>query len=56
MLEAGLPYGTALAGLHDLRAFDASGLFKHAAGIMVGQLNEEEENMLIKFCFRICMD
>ena len=49
MLETGSPYGSVLAGLHELRAFDASGMFKHAAGIIVGQLNEEEENMLIKF-------
>lgn len=30
-------------------ALDAAGMFKHAAGIIVGQLSEEEENMLVKF-------
>ena len=49
MLEVGLPYGSALAGLHDLRALDAAGMFRHAAGIIIGQLSEEEENMLVKF-------
>ncbi len=36
-------------GLHELRALDAAGMFRHAAGIVVGQLSEEEENMLVKF-------
>ena len=49
MLEIGSPYGSVLAGLHDLRALDAVGMFRHAAGIIVGQLSEEEENMLVKF-------
>ena len=49
MLEIGSPYGSVLAGLHELRALDAAGMFRHAAGIITGQLNEEEENMLVKF-------
>ena len=49
MLETGSPYGSVLAGLHELRALDAAGMFRHAAGIVVGQLSEEEENMLVKF-------
>ena len=49
MLEIGLPYGGALAGLHDLRALDAAGMFRHAAGILMGPLSDEEENMLVKF-------
>ena len=49
MLEIGLPYGSALAGLHDLRALDAAGMFREAAAIMTGQLSEEEEKMLVKF-------
>lgn len=49
MLETGLPYGSALAGLHDLRALDAAGVFQQAAGIITGQLSEEEERILIKF-------
>lgn len=28
---------------------DAAGMFRHAAGIIIGQLDEEEENMLVKF-------
>ncbi len=49
MLEIGSPYGSVLAGLHELRALDAAGMFRHAAGIITGQLSEEEENMLVKF-------
>ena len=49
MLETGSPYGSVLAGLHELRALDAAGMFKQAAGIVIGQLSEEEENMLVKF-------
>lgn len=49
MLEIGLPYGSILAALHDLRALDAAGMFRHAAGIITGQLSEEEEKMLLKF-------
>lgn len=49
MLEIVSPYGSVLAGLHELRALDAAGMFRHAAGIITGQLNEEEENMLVKF-------
>ncbi len=49
MLEIGLPYGSALAGLHDLRALDAAGMFKYAAGIIMGKLSDEEESVLIKF-------
>ena len=32
-----------------LRALDAAGMFRQAAGIIIGQLSEEEENMLVKF-------
>ena len=49
MLEIGLPYRSALAGLHDLRALDAAGMFKYTAGIIIGQLSDEEENVLVKF-------
>lgn len=49
LLENHSPYGSALAGLHDLRALDAAGVFKCAAGIVINQLNEEEEGILTKF-------
>lgn len=48
-LEIGSPYGSALAGLHELRALDAAGVFKDANGLIVNQLNEEEEGVLLKF-------
>jgi len=48
-LEIGSPYGSTLAGLHELRAFDAAGVFKNAAGIVTGKLTEEEEAILLKF-------
>lgn len=49
LLESGSPYGSALAGLHDLRALDAAGVFRQAAGIITGPLSEEEEGILVKF-------
>lgn len=49
VLEIGSPYGSTLAGLHQLRALDAAGMFQGAAGILIGQINEEEENILKKF-------
>ncbi len=49
MLENGSPYGSPLAGLHELRALDAAGMFQYAAGILTGPLNEEEEKILVKF-------
>lgn len=48
-LEISSPYGSALAGLHQLRALDAAGVFKYLTGIVVGQINEEEERVLTKF-------
>lgn len=48
-LEIGSPYGSTLAGLHQLRALDAAGVFKYAAGIVIGQINEEEEKILTRF-------
>lgn len=48
-LESGSPYGSALAGLHELRALDAAGVFCKAAGLLVGDLNEEEERVLLRF-------
>lgn len=48
-LESFSPYGSSLAGLHDLRALDAAGVFQKAAGIITGKLNNDEENMLLKF-------
>lgn len=38
-----------VAGLHDLRALDAAGVFKHAAGLITGALTEDEEKTLLKF-------
>lgn len=49
LLETGTQYGSKLAELHELRALDAAGMFKNAAGILINQLNEEEEKMLLKF-------
>ena len=49
MLEIGSPYGSTLAGLHQLRTLDAAGMFRYAAGIVIGQINEEEEKILTKF-------
>lgn len=35
--------------MHELRAFDAAGLFKHANALITAHLNEDEERMLLKF-------
>lgn len=48
-LESSAPYGSILAGLHDLRALDAAGMFQHAAGVITGKLSDEEERMWLKF-------
>ena len=48
-LEIGLPYNNLLAGLHELRAFDAAGMFKKAKGLITGFLTDEEEKMFLKF-------
>lgn len=48
-LEVGSPYGSVLAGLHEMRAFDAAGMFRKAKGLITGMLNDEEEKMILKF-------
>lgn len=48
-LENGSPYGSALAGLHEWRAFAASGIFDKAKGMITNSLNEEETRLLLKF-------
>lgn len=47
-LEHGAPYGSHLAGLHDLRAFAAAGVFDKAAGIITGKLDQESRNTILK--------
>lgn len=48
-LENGSPYGSALAGLHEWRAFAASGVFDKARGMITNSINEEETEFLLKF-------
>ena len=47
-LEHGAPYGSHLAGLHELRSFAAAGVFDKAAGIISGKLDEESKATLLK--------
>ncbi len=47
-LEHGAPYGSHLAGLHELRSFAAAGVFDKAAGIITGKLDEESKATLLK--------
>ena len=47
-LEHGAPYGSHLAGLHELRSFAAAGIFDKAAGIITGKLDEESKATLLK--------
>ncbi len=49
LLDDVSPYGSTLALLHDLRALDAAGVFRRAAGILINQLNNEEKGVLTKF-------
>lgn len=56
-LEHGAPYGSYLAGLHDLRAFAAAGVFQKAAGIITGKLDEESTATLLQVINReVCRD
>ena len=48
-LENGSPYGSALAGFHEWRAFAASGVFDKAKGMITNNLNEEETDLLLRF-------
>ena len=47
-IEHGAPYGNYLAGLHELRAFAAAGVFDKAAGIITGKLDEESRKTLLR--------
>jgi len=47
--ESYSPYGSVLAGLHELRALNASGLFHNAKGLITPQLSSEEKSMLLTF-------
>lgn len=47
-IEDGAPYGSYLAGLHELRAFAAAGVFDKAAGIITGKLDEESRKTFLK--------
>lgn len=48
-LEVGSPYNSLLAGLHELRALNASSVFSSAKGLVTSKLNMEEKEMLLKF-------
>lgn len=48
-LECGSPYNSVLAGLHQLRALNASGVFHLAKGLITTKLNFEEKEMLLRF-------
>ena len=50
-IEHGSPYGSYLAGLHELRAFAAAGVFEKAAGVITGPMSEEARNTLRKVLF-----
>ena len=47
-IEHGQPYGSALAGLHSLRAFAASGAFDKAAAIITGKMDDSSRDILLK--------
>lgn len=48
-LESYSPYGSVLAGLHELRALNASGIFHKSKGLITPHLSDEEKTMLLKF-------
>lgn len=47
-IEHGNPYGSALAGFHQMRAFAAAGIFDRAAAIITGKLDDISRNYLRK--------
>lgn len=47
-LEHDAIYGSTLAGLHELRAFAAAGIFNKAKAILTGPLSEENEATILK--------
>lgn len=47
-IEHGAPYGSYLAGLHELRSFAAAGVFEKAAGIITGKLDDESRATMLK--------
>ena len=47
-IEHGKPYGNEMAGLHNLRAFAASGVFDKAAAIITGKLDDTSRMYLQK--------
>ena len=47
-LEHGNAYGSKLAGLHELRAFAAAGVFDRAKAVMTGPLDDDSEETLLK--------
>ena len=51
-LEHGNAYGSKLAGLHELRAFAAAGIFDKAKAVLTGPLNDDSEEMLLKVICR----
>ena len=47
-LEHGSIYGSKLAGLHELRAFAAAGVFDKAKAILTGPLDEDSEETMLR--------
>lgn len=48
-LQCYSPYNSVLAELHELRALNASGVFRLAKGLITAELNIEEKEMLLRF-------
>jgi muramoyltetrapeptide carboxypeptidase LdcA involved in peptidoglycan recycling len=46
-LEIGSPYGLKLAGLHLLRSLAATGMFRHAKGLICQSMTDEEKRTLL---------
>jgi muramoyltetrapeptide carboxypeptidase LdcA involved in peptidoglycan recycling len=47
-LEIGIPYSDEISGLHQVRAFAATGMFRQAKGLICTNLRDEEEAQLVK--------
>lgn len=47
-MEIGSPYGLPLAGLHSIRAFAATGMFRQAKGLICTQMSEEDRQILLR--------
>ena len=47
-MEIGIPYSDTISGLHQIRAFAATGMFREAKGLICTDISKESEKQLLK--------